>query len=127
MRRSTLFIHLFLALQLLLPLNYYLLREDKNDERFAWRMFSPVHMHTCRTSIKVGTPAKPVNLGRTFHEAWIKLASRGRIMVIEGMGHKVCADNPGERVEVEVRCTGVDRKEVATYGGDSDFCFMGSL
>lgn len=127
MRRESVFIHVFLAIQLLLPISYYTIREDDNDERFAWRMFSPVHMRQCTTSFKVGNPPRPIRLGRTFHEAWLKLAKRGRMAVIEGMGHKLCADHPDERVEIEVRCIGVDRKEVAHYGGDSDFCFVGGL
>jgi hypothetical protein len=41
------FIIAFLAVQLLLPLHYYLVRHDPHDERFAWRMFSPMRMADC--------------------------------------------------------------------------------
>ena len=38
------FIAVFIATQLVLPLRYYVLRDDEHDERFAWRMFSPMRM-----------------------------------------------------------------------------------
>ena len=30
----------FVTVQVLAPLHYYFLRDDRHDERFAWRMFS---------------------------------------------------------------------------------------
>ena len=38
------FILVFVLSQLLLPLHYYVGRRDPHDERFAWRMFSPMRM-----------------------------------------------------------------------------------
>ncbi|MBW2464764.1 MAG: hypothetical protein JRH11_24155, partial [Deltaproteobacteria bacterium] len=42
-RKKNTLIVAFLAFQLLLPLRYYM-GSDEFDERFAWRMFSPIRM-----------------------------------------------------------------------------------
>ena len=68
---------MFLTVQLLLPLHYYLLRKDPHDERFAWRMFSPMRAAKC--SVKAVIDGQPVELGTKFHEAWIEIAQRGQI------------------------------------------------
>ena len=47
------FIAVFVAVQLALPLHYYLLRDDHHDERFAWRMFSSTRMLTCTVELRV--------------------------------------------------------------------------
>ncbi len=41
-----LFILIYIALQLIIPLRYYL-QASTSDERFAWRMFSYQGMHRC--------------------------------------------------------------------------------
>ena len=108
----------FILVQALLPLHYNAGRRDPHDERFAWRMFSPMRMAKCRLSFTVDK--RPVELGTTFHEAWIEVAQRGRAVVIEEMAHKLCAQNPGKPVEVTLDCTYMDRPN-ATYGG-FDLC-----
>jgi len=47
------FIAVFVIAQLLLPLHYYLARKDPHDERFAWRMFSPMRMARCVPSVAI--------------------------------------------------------------------------
>lgn len=107
-----------LAVQLLAPLHYYLVREDRRDERFAWRMFSPTRMLRCDPVFRVdGAPAA---LTRTFHEAWITLAQRGRTVVLEAMGAQLCARHPGARVELQLTCTSVDG--VTTPHAYDDLC-----
>ena len=112
------FILVFLAIQLLLPLHYYLLRDDPHDERFAWRMFSPMRMARCITRINVDK--QPLQLGTKFHEAWIEVANRGRYVVLEAMAAKLCEENPGKQVELAVDCTYLDRP--AAHLGHADMC-----
>ena len=117
------FILLFVAAQLLLPLTYYVARRDPHDERFAWRMFSPVRMARCTPTIRMD--GARINLGAEFHEAWIALANRGRFVVIEAMGTQLCARHPGKAIEVSLACTYLDRAP-QTYGG-WDICSVPEL
>jgi hypothetical protein len=112
------FIIAFLAVQLLLPLHYYLLRRDPHDERFAWRMFSPMRMTRCITRINVDK--QTLQLGTKFHEAWVEVANRGRYVVLEAMAAKVCEENPGKQVELVVDCEYLDRP--ARHFGHPDMC-----
>lgn len=112
------FILAFLAIQLLLPLHYYVLRHDPHDERFAWRMFSPMRMTQC--SVRFSVDKQPVQLTTKFHEAWIEVAKRGRYVVLEQMAQKLCGDNPGKPVELTVDCTYLDRP--AAHFGHADMC-----
>jgi hypothetical protein len=120
-------IHLFIALQMTVPLHYYVARSDKNDERFAWRMFSPVRMLRCAPSFSVGEPGTPVgNLSSIFHEAWIRLAQRGRLGVVTAMAKELCERNPEEPVRVKLTCTTVSG-ETKNLGGGWNVCQIGSM
>jgi hypothetical protein len=121
-RRALTFIHAFLALQLILPLSYYSCRRDRFDERFAWRMFSAERMATCRGSFLLGEAKTPVRLGSRFHEAWLTLVQRGRQQVVEAMAARLCHDNPGQAVRVELSCTTVDGKTERLSRGSWDLC-----
>jgi hypothetical protein len=112
------FILAFLVTQLVIPLHYYVVRKDPHDERFAWRMFSPMRMAKCKPSFVVD--GQPVPLGSEFHEAWTEMVERGRMSVIEGMAHRLCAKRPGTPVMVTLQCTYFDRPD-ATYG-PADLC-----
>jgi hypothetical protein len=112
------FILAFIAVQLLLPLHYYVLRKDKHDERWTWRMFSPMRMARCQSSFTLD--GQPANLSATFHEAWLEVVERGRVSVIKHMARKLCDDHPGQAVEVKLDCTYLDRPP-ATFGG-VDLC-----
>ena len=103
------------ASQLLIPLHYYIAHRDPHDERFAWRMFSPMRMAQCRPAFTLDR--KPVALAEQFHEAWIETAKRGRFRVIEAMAASLCERNPGSEVVVTVTCTYVGRKDPVEYGG----------
>ncbi len=112
------FILVFVVSQLLLPLHYYVGRRDPHDERFAWRMFSPMRMTKCRAEMTIdGTP---VALSSQFHEAWLEIAERGRFVVVEAMGAKLCRDHPGADVEVSLDCTYIDRPPASF--GHYDMC-----
>src|SRR3954466_13629890 len=102
----------FVMLQLLLPLAYYS-RKDPHDERFAWRMFSPMRMAKCMPSATIDDV--PFNLYSEFHEAWVQMAERGRFKVVEAMGARLCAEHPNSRVRLQIDCTYVDR-EPRTWG-----------
>lgn len=108
------FILAFLLVQLHLPLRYYLSHRDPHDERFAWRMFSPIRMAQCKPNVTIGD--EPAALNREFHEAWIEIAKRGRFVVVEAMGAKLCAKYLGKEVRVTLDCTYLDRGP-RVYGG----------
>ena len=112
------FILVFLAAQLLLPLHYYLGRRDVHDERFAWRMFSPMRMVQCTPHLAIdGTNRILTN---EFHEAWIEIAKRGRFVVVEAMAAHLCKQNPNSTVVMSLDCTYLDREPIS-YGG-FDMC-----
>ncbi len=112
------FITVFVAAQLLLPLHYYIGHRDPHDERFAWRMFSPMRMAQCTPHVAID--GKPLDLGTAFHEAWIEIAGRGRFVVVEEMGEKLCHDHPGSSVTMSLDCTYLD-DEPRRWGG-YDMC-----
>jgi hypothetical protein len=114
----------FVTIQLVAPLHYYLFRDDKHDERFAWRMFSPMRMMTC--DAPPGHPmftldGAEVPLYKTFHEAWIEVAKRGRIVVLEAMAAKLCADHPGSDVRLDLVCVDLSNRP-ESVGGGFDLC-----
>jgi hypothetical protein len=112
------FIAAFLLVQVLAPLHYYTVRRDRNDERFAWRMFSPTRMLSCEPTFLVD--GQPAQLYATFHEAWIEIAKRGRFAVLEAMGARLCEQHAGKEVRLDLKCRGVDGT-LETWGG-SDLC-----
>jgi hypothetical protein len=112
------FIFAFLILQLLLPLRYYVAHRDMHDERFAWRMFSPMRMVTCSPALQID--GKRQNLANEFHEAWISIAKRGRFVVIEAMAAHLCERHPNSSVVFSLQCSYLDR-EPQSFGG-YDMC-----
>lgn len=117
------FIAGFLAVQLALPLTYYLARRDEHDERFAWRMFSSIRMVSCQVDVRVGDA--PVELNRQFHDAWIALAQRGRRNVIEAMGARLCKQHPGQPVTARLTCQPL--RGAAYAIGGFDLCTIPTL
>jgi hypothetical protein len=77
---------LLVALQVAIPASYYLVREDRDDERFAWRMFSAVRLTRCEVSAwdEHGPgDSRSIPLSRALHASWIRSLERGRQAVIE--------------------------------------------
>ena len=109
------------ASQLALPLHYYVARRDPHDERFAWRMFSPMRMARCVPTASLD--GAPLRLDREFHEAWIELARRGRFEVIEAMGAHLCAKYTDKPVVMSLDCAylGEPPGGETRYGG-FDMC-----
>lgn len=99
------FIVAFVALQLILPLHYYFVRLDSHDERWAWRMFSPTRMVTCEVAMTVD--GQPVAMTREFHQAWTEVAQRGRRIVVEKMGARLCQKNKGKAVVARLTCKAI--------------------
>jgi hypothetical protein len=100
--------------QLLIPLTYYTTRRDPHDERFAWRMFSPMRMATCTADMRVD--GKKLELAGEFHEAWLETAKRGRFVVLEAMAARLCKKQPGTEVTLRLECKYLGRKP-EVYGG----------
>lgn len=103
------FLGLLIAFQLIVPLTYYV-RDDRYDERFAWRMFSAVRLHTCRTSAteETGSGARPIRLGQVVHRAWANHMSRNRRDVVHAFLRRRCDEESVERVTVRNDCVATD-------------------
>lgn len=100
---ATIAIGAFLLLQIGLPLSYYL-GDNEYDERFAWRMFSPVRMARCSFQLSTyenGT-FQPLPLSKEYHVVWINLAKRARVGVIDAMVERSCRSHTD--VRVDLRC-----------------------
>jgi hypothetical protein len=105
------FIVLWIALQVAIPLSYYA-GDDVFDERFAWRMFSPVRVVSCQTRFIDATDGlqTTVRAAADVHEVWGSLLTRARRDVIAGYARKWCderrAAGAGRPVlRVDVVCT----------------------
>lgn len=104
-RRALWIIGLFVGLQLVTPLTYYL-RDDPYDERFAWRMFSAIRLHRCSPSASEARngPLEPVDLERVIHRAWINTMGRNRQDVVEAYLERRCEEDGVTRVELRNDC-----------------------
>jgi hypothetical protein len=96
----------FLSVQFGLPLSYYLVRDDPYDERFAWRMFSPIRMVECQAQFSDG--GEPVDLAPHLAQAWRTWLERGHARVAREFGRHYCAEQRlvGEdpQLTVDFRC-----------------------
>ena len=118
------FIAAWIAVQVAAPCAYYCGRKDPHDERFAWRMFSPMRMVKCDPRFTLD--GQPVDLGSRFHEAWIEVAKRGRFAVVEEMGARLCKSHDGAKVEVDLVCRALDGS-VEEWGRGYDLCQVREL
>ena len=103
-----------LALHLTIPLTYYL-REDPYDERFAWRMFSGIRMHSCEVRVdeRVGSELRPLSITETIPVAWRNLLRRNRRPVILGLLERRCEEPEVEAVVLTNRCVTPQREVLA--------------
>ena len=89
----------YLTWQVVLPLRYYL-RENRQDERFAWRIFSALAIPPYRCEVRVQEFAhgeqlgREVNLARTLHDAWTAALRQGQDAVVEQFLHARCQASP---------------------------------
>lgn len=100
----------YLAFQVGLPLRYYA-SDDAFDERFAWRMFSPIRMIDCQVAFfheQDGSRTR-LNLSRHLADAWVGLMRRSRLAVVERYAEQRCTElrrvDPKAALFVELRCT----------------------
>ena len=121
------FIALWLAVQFGVPLHYYL-GSQPFEERFAWRMFSPVRMVACQTKFIDASDgaSQPVRVGTDLHETWAHLMSRARSSVVEAYGRRWCdterAAGRHPVLHVDVTCTNPDtiEKTICRRGAADD-------
>ncbi len=121
-RTRRVFIISWLLVQIGLPLRYYLRPEAPGsgyDERFAWRMFSPIRMLRCQVAYTHDGQA--VQLERRIHSAWITLLKRGRPSVIEGVSRALCRED-GPTLSLELSCREQGGERVVLYDGSVDLC-----
>ena len=119
------FILAWIVVQAALPTLYYVARRDPHDERFAWRMFSPMRMINCEPQFRVDGTEPPIKLEQRFHKAWVELAQRGRFAIVEAMGAKLCHDLPDKRIVLQMKCVAIDQS-VEEWGG-YDICHVPRL
>jgi len=107
--RANLIIGAFLLLQLGFPASYYL-GGDPFDERFAWRMFSPVRLARCSVQAYDASSGQvPIQLSRELHVVWINLLKRARPAVIDAVADKLCSDRGTQAdVRMSLTCTPPD-------------------
>lgn len=99
---------IFLAVQVLVPLSYYV-GDARDDERFAWRMFSAARLRQCHISVfeKKEENITRVNLNRLLHSAWIHTLARGRDSAREAFFKKQCRTAPRAHVIFHRQCKDV--------------------
>ena len=120
-RGPSLFIGLFLAVQLLLPLRYYLGLGPRYDERFAWRMFSEHTLVRCQGSFLV--QGRPVETGQEFHRIWVTRFQRGaQGHLVRQMAGFLCRRAGGGPVTLERTCHQPDGAVIPLEAGDTDLC-----
>ena len=85
--------------QVAVPLRYYL-RENRRDERFAWRIFSALVLPPYRCAVHVVEGAggergerRDVDLQRTVHDGWITLLQLGQDAVADRFLRLRCASD----------------------------------
>eukprot|EP01012_Entosiphon_sulcatum_P013053 TRINITY_DN18321_c0_g1_i1.p2 TRINITY_DN18321_c0_g1~~TRINITY_DN18321_c0_g1_i1.p2 ORF type:complete len:142 (-),score=20.09 TRINITY_DN18321_c0_g1_i1:37-462(-) len=90
------------------------------DERFAWRMFSPLsHLYHCRVEFHPkhhsGAGAPPLALGRTHFLGWSDLLGMCRREAIEAVTRDLCERRNGDvlrSIAVVAKASGETTQEV---------------
>ncbi len=112
-RWKSLLIAAVVVFQLLLPVRYYA-NDDEFDERFSWRMFSPIRVVRCDVRWTEGAAKRPVKVSADVHFVWTSLMKRARMDVFEGYAKRRCeklatAKQP-QQVYVDLACHHPDGK-----------------
>jgi hypothetical protein len=114
-RIANVFIGLFLAFQVIMPLSYYLGDRDY-DERFSWRMFSTLRLRDCdihvtETLREAGSRvAREVAVSADVQVAWVRLLERMRTRVVDNYLHRRCEREQVEHVDYVRSCRDTDGK-----------------
>ena len=103
--RTRIFIGVFLAMQLYLPLRYYL--QEDADERFAWRMFISPHHKICTPEATLTSYGQEhrVDLVEILHPAWISNIKENRPEIINPYLKRLCDEPGAESVVLVNNCT----------------------
>lgn len=124
---QNLFIAAYLVLQLGLPLRYYL-RDEPFDERFAWRMFSPIRMIDCdvRFTEPSANGRAEVDPRTEVDHVWLGLMGRARVAVVSGYGAHHCeklrARRKNPELYVDLRCMHPNGEVRRPVDPDQDLC-----
>ena len=108
-RLSPAWLWLLVGLQIAIPVSYYFVRDDRDDERFAWRMFSSVRLKRCEVRVferDAGGTQLPVDLPSHLHASWIRSLERGRSHVIERFLATRCRASTVVSAALERHCHG---------------------
>ncbi|MEM7243745.1 MAG: hypothetical protein AAF533_00295 [Acidobacteriota bacterium] len=115
------FLVVFIAVQVLLPLHYYTLREDRFDERFAWRMFSSVSMMRCESVFHRN--GELVDIEEAVPATWAKMLKKRRASAVRhAMIQRLCESAPDAVVTLDLRCKGKKQPEVVLEDGETNLC-----
>ncbi len=117
------FIAAVLLVNIALPLSYYIGRSDsplaRYDERFAWRMFSPVRIARCQVDLYDGET--PIQLTRELHVVWINLLKRARPSVVNRVLDKFCDERgPDADIRLSMVCTPPEASTKTICDGPAD-------
>jgi hypothetical protein len=106
---SNVFIALFLAYQLAMPLRYYLGGRGY-DERFSWRMFSTLRMQECKVRVEetVAGSERKVDLDKALQIAWNGMLERYRRPVVDKLLARRCLQEHASEVRYERNCVDTD-------------------
>lgn len=118
----------FVIIQIALPLSYYVGRSDSPlapfDERFAWRMFSPVRLAKCQVRVYDATHGnmnQTISLSRELHVVWVKLLNRARPSIVDGVVDRFCQQRGADAdVRLSMVCTRADAPAKTICEGDDD-------
>lgn len=97
------FIIIFLAIQIYLPLDYYIFREDKMDERFAWRMFSDINLSRVEvvfTQESMDGDMIPLDITNHMPRIWAHHVKRGYSYLLRRVCEHLCEKIEGRAVHV---------------------------
>ena len=116
----------FLGIQLGLPSSYYP-GDDIYDERFAWRMFSPIRMVKCDVAFaETANMERPISLKREIGLPWINWMKRGHRRVMEGYAAHYCeaaeAEGATASLHSQVSCRLPDGEVDHLYSPQEDLC-----
>lgn len=97
---------LVVALQVAIPASYYFGRNDPDDERFAWRMFSAVRVKRCEVELREQRDGRfeRVRLEPILHGGWRNALKRGRKRVIARLLEQRCREPGVEAAELVRTC-----------------------
>ena len=98
--------------QIATPLSYYL-GDEPFEERFAWRMFSPLQVRPCGFSVDLqvgpGTNGRrPISLEPIVEAWWIDGLVRNRPRIVRAVLEHVCALQDTQSVHYEHTCATLD-------------------